>query len=93
MIAAPSLPELMRATCCQVLGENKAKTIEKPSMGGEDFAFYTQHVPAAFVRVGSAGAGTSNLPLHNSGFDIDEAVLPVGAQILSSCAVNYLTGS
>jgi len=90
VVADKELTELVRRTCQTILGDDKAKPIELPSMGGEDFAFYTQHIPAAFFRVGSAGDGVCNLPLHNSGFDIDEAVLPVGAQILSNCAINYL---
>ncbi len=90
VVADKEMTELVRSTCKTILGEDKAKPIELASMGGEDFAFYTDHIPAAFFRVGSAGDGVCNLPLHNSGFDIDEAVLPVGAQILSNCAINYL---
>ncbi|WP_343550424.1 amidohydrolase [Pantoea sp.] len=42
-----------------------------PQMGGEDFAFYLQHLPGAFVSIGSA----SEFGLHHGGFDPDEAML------------------
>ena len=91
VVADNDMTELVRSTCEEILGAGKVKPLLRPSMGGEDFAFYTQHLPASFIRVGSAGEGSCNLPLHNSGFDIDEDVLPIGAQILSNCAISYLT--
>lgn len=48
-------------------------------MGGEDFAFYLQHLPGAFVSIGSA----SEFGLHHAGFDPDEAML--------APAVDYFT--
>jgi len=50
-----------------------------PQMGGEDFAFYLQQVPGAFVSIGSA----SEFGLHHAGFDPDEALIEP--------AVNYFT--
>lgn len=90
IVADPAMTQLVRETCRSVLGEHHVEKIRRPSMGGEDFAFYTQKLPASFVRIGCAGAEAGNLPLHNSSFDIDETVLPVGAQILSNCAIQFL---
>ena len=50
-----------------------------PQMGGEDFAFYLQQLPGAFVSIGSA----SEFGLHHAGFDPDEAML--------APAVHYFT--
>lgn len=91
IFADQDMTHLVRDTCVAILGEDHVHPILNPSMGAEDFAFYTLQLPAAFVRVGCAGKHTGHLPLHNSGFDIDEGVLPIGAQILSNCAINYLT--
>ncbi len=91
IFADQEMTHLVRDTCVSILGEDHVHPILNPSMGAEDFAFYTLQLPAAFVRVGCAGKVTGHLPLHNSGFDIDESVLPIGAQILSNCAINYLT--
>ena len=74
----------------QVLGADNVQPILKPSMGGEDFAFYSQKVPAAFVRLGSRGPSLGGLPLHNSGFDIDEGVLNIGVNLFTHVALNFL---
>ena len=56
-----------------------AERAATPQMGGEDFAFYLQQVPGAFVSIGSA----STYGLHHAGFDPDEALIEP--------AVNYFT--
>ncbi|OAB46697.1 amidohydrolase [Paenibacillus glacialis] len=44
-----------------------------PRMGGEDFSFYLQQIPGAFVNIGTNGA----YGLHHPQFDVDEeALLP-----------------
>ena len=89
VIADLELTRLAERTCKKLLGESNVSHIEKPSMGGEDFAFYSTDLPAAFIRLGCAGPTTGSIPLHNSGFDIDERVLAIGAKIMASIAVDY----
>lgn len=48
-----------------------AEQAATPLMGGEDFAFYLQQVPGAFVNIGSASA----FGLHHPAFNPDEALL------------------
>jgi len=42
-----------------------------PQMGGEDFSFYLQQIPGAFVNIGSGPA----YALHHPRFDVDEAAI------------------
>lgn len=42
-----------------------------PQMGGEDFAFYLQQLPGAFVNIGTEG----EFGLHHPRFDVDESAL------------------
>ena len=60
-------------------------------MGSEDFAYYTQAVPACFYRVGvgNKAAGIVS-PIHSSTFNIDERALKVSMNLMSSLAVNFL---
>lgn len=53
------------------------------SMGGEDFAYYAQEIPACFFFVGSAPADQKlmSVPQHCSHYNIDERALLVGASI------------
>ena len=61
--------------------------IDRPSMGGEDFANYLEKTPGAMFRLGCAREPTEAPPLHSPRFDIDEAALPIGAKILARTAV------
>jgi amidohydrolase len=57
-------------------------------MGGEDFAYYLQKIPGAFLFMG-AGDGTRH-PHHHPGFDIDEQALAPAAALLASLALGFL---
>ena len=91
VVCDQSVTELVRAAASQVVGENQIQPIGPPSMGGEDFAFYSQEIPAAFLRLGCAGQEIGMLPLHNSGFDIDEKILPLGAELFDQVAREFAT--
>ena len=71
------------------LGEERIKPIA-PVMGGEDFAYYLQKIPGAFLFFG-AGDGTK-FPHHHPGFDFDEKALPQGVLLMTMLAKEYLKG-
>ena len=81
VVCDEAMTELVHQAATDVVGQTQIQPIGSPSMGGEDFAFYSQEVPAAFLRLGCAGNEIGMLPLHNSGFDIDEKILPIGAEM------------
>ncbi len=60
-------------------------------MAGEDFSFYTHHVPGCFFRIGTSRNGEQfTAPVHNAHFDIDETALQTGMGMMAWCAVNGL---
>lgn len=71
----------------RTLGEDRIAPID-PVMGGEDFAYYLQKVPGAFLFLG-AGDGF-DLPHHHPAFDIDEKALSQGTLLMTSLALEYL---
>ncbi len=78
--------EVARAAAVAVVGYENVFSQRDPSLGGEDFSFYQQHVPGCMIRYGAAPeseAGTA----HSSRFDFDENVLSYGAQWLAAAAV------
>lgn len=56
-----------------------------PSMGAEDFSFMLQARPGAFARLGQGGA-EGGCFLHNSTYDFNDAVIPLGAGYLAALA-------
>ncbi len=59
-----------------------------PAMTGEDFCWYLQERPGAFVWIGN-GHGPA---LHNAGYDYNDAILPIAATYLASVAKRALGG-
>ncbi|MEK4106157.1 amidohydrolase [Paenibacillus sp. FSL R10-2791] len=57
-----------------------------PQMGGEDFSFYLQQIPGAFVNIGSGPA----YPLHHPRFDVDEAAILPAAKYFALLAEQAL---
>ncbi|MBD3414274.1 MAG: amidohydrolase [Candidatus Aminicenantes bacterium] len=79
--------DLVLETSEKILGKDKRKEIS-PVMGGEDFAYYVQKIPGAFLFLG-AGDG-QNYSHHHPKFDIDEKVLPQGAALMAGLAYDFL---
>ena len=65
--------------------------IKNPLMGGEDFAYFLQKAPGAFLRLGSCKDAKTAFPWHHPRFNIDEEVLPQGAKLLAELAQEYLS--
>lgn len=60
-------------------------------MTAEDFAFYSQKIPACFYRLGTASAdGKFTAGVHSPVFDIDEKALETGAGLLAWIALSEL---
>jgi hippurate hydrolase len=53
-----------------------------PSMGAEDFSFMLQVKPGAYLRLGQGGEGSCFL--HNTRYDFNDDVLPLGAALHAS---------
>lgn len=69
------------AVCAEVarsiVGETAVLTDQKPSMGAEDFAYFLQERPGAYVWIGN-GPGEGGCMLHNPRYDFNDAVIPTG---------------
>ncbi len=66
-----------------IVGKENVDFIEKPTMGGEDFAYFLKEVPGTFFLLGGRnedkGITASN---HNPNFNFDEDILKTGVEIL-----------
>ncbi|MCP9235687.1 M20 family metallopeptidase [Lewinella sp. JB7] len=73
----------------ELLGEERV--VDLPiRMTGEDFAFYSHHLPACFYRLGVNGPPHGGSPVHTDTFDIDEACLETGSGLLAWLALQRL---
>src|SRR5438067_4284985 len=61
----------------------------EPSMGSEDFSFMLQQRPGAYARLGQGGAEDGCF-LHNTRYDFNDDVIPVGGGYLAALAEQAL---
>jgi amidohydrolase len=79
-----TLPEAQFASdvAATLVGESRVIRNMAPSMGGEDFSFMLQVVPGAYMRLGQGS--TNGCFLHNSRYDFNDDVLPLGSAMHAS---------
>ena len=59
-----------------------------PSMGAEDFSFMLQVKPGAYMRIGQGGQ--PGCFLHNTRYDFNDAILPLGSALYASLATDAM---
>jgi len=70
------------------LGAGRVEVVDQPTMGGEDFSYYGQHVPACFFLLGLRPKGAASYPtLHQPDFDFNDEVLAVGIEMMCALAM------
>lgn len=79
VINHPAATTVARLAAGATVGDENVVCSEFPSMGSEDFSFYLDKVPGAFLRIGARHPDWEPIPLHSPAFDIDEDVLCLGA--------------
>ncbi len=81
-----SAVDFMRGAVCDIGLE--LLELEKPFMGGEDFAYFAEKYPSAFVYVGCRNEEKDCIyPWHSSKFNMDEACLVNGAKLLCAAVI------
>ena len=71
-----------------LFGEENTLELPNPAMGGEDFAFFLEKIPGAFIWL---GVGEDVSYLHTPTFAFDEEILPHGAALLTALALESLS--
>jgi hippurate hydrolase len=72
----------------ELFGGKSVLELPNPSMGGEDFAYFLEKVPGAFIWL---GVGEDVSGLHTPQFAFDEEILPQGSALLAAIALESLS--
>ncbi len=82
VLNSPQITDIIGKAAEEILGKS-ALIHPKPSMGGEDFAYYLQKIPGAFyfLGVGNQEKGITS-PQHSPTYNVDEDALLNGSKIL-----------
>ena len=74
-----------------LLGADHVVRDMEPSMGAEDFSFMLQVKPGAYMRIGQgAENGIGSCFLHNSRYDFNDDILPLGAALHAGLAERFM---
>lgn len=68
-----------------IVGAENVNSDCNPLMGAEDFGAFLQNVPGCFLFIGSADGDNKGdiVPLHNSLYDYNDAILETGAEFFA----------
>ncbi len=84
-----ALTTLLEDSAKLILGEEKVKRLDSPSLGAEDFAEFLEDLPGTMFRLGvSSVEGCA--PLHNGCFDPDENSMEVGIKVICHTLLSWM---
>lgn len=86
----PQGSQLVIEAASLALGKDCVVLMERPSMGGEDFAYYLEHAVGAMFWLGCQESHMPSFPIHNSRYNFDERVLVRGAAVMAEVALQAL---
>lgn len=84
------LTEKCAAFAKEILGDDKVKGLPQ-LMTAEDFAWYSQKIPACFYRLGTSNPEKGIVSKqHTSNFNIDENSMRIGIETITYLTINLL---
>lgn len=92
VISDPEMAALAADCAREVVGESRViDRVDAPNMGGEDFAYFLNQVPGAFMFLSSSNPEKhTDVPHHNPRFNVDEDVLWIGSAMFVKIAERFL---
>jgi len=86
VVNAPAETALIEDAARREFGAD-AIELTPQSMGGEDFAWMTQKVPGAMLRLGTRTPGGKTYDLHRGDYMPDESCIGIGVRIMTAAAM------
>ena len=92
VISDPEMAALAADCAREVVGESRViDHVDAPNMGGEDFAYFLNQVPGAFMFLSSSNPEKhTDVPQHNPRFNVDEDVLWIGSAMFVKIVERFL---
>lgn len=86
----PEVTRRIKQAACEYVGEQNVVDIDI-TLGAEDFAYYSQIVPASFYRLGTRNEAKGITSyVHTPTFDIDEEALKISSGLMAWMAISEL---
>lgn len=88
----PGATDVLVEAAREVVGAEHVVTVPQ-SLGGEDFAWYLEHVPGSMARLGTRTPGGPTYDLHQGDLRVDDRAVAVGAHLLAATALGALAAT
>ena len=87
----PRMTDFVIQTGTKLFGEQNITQFDVPYMGAEDFSYYLQKAPGAFVCLGvNPNPDAPYPPLHSPKFNFGDAPIPIAIRLMSNLALRFL---
>jgi amidohydrolase len=91
LINDDNLVNLIEDEAARLFGRDNIVIKDVPSMGAEDFAYYTKNAKGAYFHVGCKDPKEQEIcSLHNKDFHLDEKCIKIGIEIQSALLLRML---
>lgn len=90
LINDDSLTDRMYALARGLLGKEQTVMMRQPSLGADDFAFFSDKVAGCYFNVGAFTEGVPGQALHSPTFIPHEGAMETAILLLSAGAMDYL---
>jgi amidohydrolase len=86
----PAMVDWVATAARSALGDAYYLPAARPSMGGEDFAYYLQKIPGCFFLIGVQPDHADAYPsLHSDRFDFTDAAMQTGITMMTQLAAGW----
>ncbi len=83
--------DFIKGSASEIIGNSNVLNIKYPSMSSEDFSYFLNEVPGAYIFIGTRCENKNLIyDLHNPKFTIDEEALKIGIKVFVKSALDYL---
>jgi amidohydrolase len=82
LVNDPVETEVIAGAAAAVVGAENVNTNGPQVMASEDFSFMLEATPGAYINIGN-GDTVGSCPVHNPGYDFNDAALPFGAAMFA----------
>lgn len=77
------------AVATKLVGLDNIDLDVTPQMTSEDFSFFLERVPGCYLFIGNGGSDNNSTGLHNSAYDFNDDIIPLGASFFVEMVYSY----
>lgn len=84
------ITSVLKESTSKIIDASKIFDLGKPSMGADDFGYFSEEIPSTYFRLGIKEENKTIYDLHHPKFYFNKEVIPLGSKILMQFAIDNL---